>query len=382
MEKKRKKLVILGSTGSIGLNTCEVVRSLRGDFEIVGLAARSSVELILRQIEEFHPRMVALADEESADGLKRKAPPTTEVLRGMDGLKTVAGLEEADLVVCSVVGAAGLVPVIEAIQRGKNIALANEEVLVTAGEIVTRLASEKGCDIIPIDSEHSAVHQCLRGENVNNVRRLILTASGGPFFADSDRDLSNVTPAEALQHPRWNMGNKVTIDSATLTNKALEVIEAQWLFGIDLDKIEIVIHPESIIHSLVEFVDGAIMAQMNEPDMRIPIQYALTYPERMPREVPHFDFLKNNRLTFRQADTERFPCLRLGRQAAAIGGTMPTVLNAANEIAVEKFLKGEVRFTDIPLWIEAAMANHNPIPNPTIEDILAADARERKEKYL
>jgi len=380
--KNKKKLVILGSTGSIGLKTCEVVRSLRDDLEVVGLAARSSVEVMLRQIEEFRPRVVAMADEGSADRLRQKATTTTEVLGGTDGLKRVATLQEADLVVCSVVGAAGLVPVIEAIKSGKNIALANKEVLVTAGEIVTRLARQNGCQIIPIDSEHSAVRQCLRGENVQNVRRLILTASGGPFFADFGRDLSKVTPHEALQHPRWDMGNKVTIDSATLTNKALEVIEAKWLFGITLDKIDIVIHPESIIHSLVEFVDGAMIAQINEPDMRIPIQYALTYPERKPGKAVPFDFLKNNSLRFFRADAERFPCLRLGREAAAAGGTMPTVLNAANEVAVEKFLKQEIRFTDISLWIEAAMASHDPIPNPTIEDILATDARIRREKYL
>ncbi len=381
-KKKKKKLAILGSTGSIGQNTCEVVRSLREELEIIGLAARSSVKEMLAQIEEFHPRTVALAEEESADALRQKAPSTTEVLSGVDGLKRVASLEEADLVICSVVGAAGLMPVIEAIKRGKSIALANKEVLVTAGEIVTRLARQKGCDIIPIDSEHSAVHQCLRGEDVNNVRRLILTASGGPFFRDSGRDLSNVTPDEALQHPRWNMGNKVTIDSATLMNKALEVIEAKWLFGIGCDRIDIVVHPESIIHSMVEFVDGAMMAQMNEPDMRVPIQYALTYPERRIRDVVPFDFLRHSELTFHKADAERFPCLRLGREAAAAGGTMPAVLNAANEVAVERFLKGEIRFTDIPRWIEAAMADHNPIPNPTIEDILATDARVRREKYL
>jgi len=381
MERK-KRLVILGSTGSIGLNTCEVVRSLRDDIDIVGLAARSSVEVMLRQIEEFHPRLVAMADTQSAQRLRQEAASTTEVLSGMEGLKRVAGLEEADLVVCSVVGAAGLVPVMEAVQSGKNIALANKEVLVTAGEIVTRLARENGCDIIPIDSEHSAVHQCLRGESVNNVRKLILTASGGPFFGDSERDLSKVTPAEALQHPRWDMGNKITIDSATLMNKALEVIEAQWLFGIELDRIDVVIHPESIIHSMVEFVDGAIMAQMNEPDMRIPIQYALTYPQRLPRDVAPFDFLRNSRLTFCQTDAQRFPCLTLGRAAAAAGGTMPTVLNAANEVAVDKFLNEEIRFTDIPLWIEAAMADHHPIPNPTIDDILATDARVRRENYL
>jgi 1-deoxy-D-xylulose-5-phosphate reductoisomerase len=381
MMKEKRRLVILGSTGSIGRNTCDVVRSLQDDFEIVGLAAGSSVEVMLRQINEFTPRVVALADEDSARRLKEEAPSTTQVLSGMDGLKTVAALEEADSIVCSVVGAAGLLPVMEAIQAGKNILLANKEVLVTAGEIVTRLARERGCTLIPVDSEHSAVHQCLRGESISNVRRLILTASGGPFFGDSERDLSTVTPAEALQHPRWDMGNKITIDSATLMNKALEVIEAKWLFGMDLGKIDVVIHPESIIHSLVEFVDGAIMAQMNEPDMRIPIQYALTYPEREPRQVAAFDFVKNNRLTFLEADAERFPCLRLGREAAAMGGTMPTVLNAANEVAVENFLKKEIRFTEIPLWIEAAMADHKLIASPTIEDILATDAHVRKEIY-
>ncbi len=382
MRQSKKTLVILGSTGSIGLNTCDVVRSLRDDFEIVGLAARSNAEEMLRQVQEFRPRMVALSDPEAAEKVRRVAPPTTEVLSGLEGISEVASLDEADIVVCAIVGAAGLMPVVQALKSGKNVALATKEVLVTAGEIVTRLAAEKGCQIIPIDSEHSALHQCLRGEHISTVRRLILTASGGPFFADMDRDLSEVTPAEALRHPRWDMGNKVTIDSATLMNKALEVIEAKWLFGVDLGRIDIVIHPESVIHSMVEFVDGAILAQMNEPDMRIPIQYALTYPGRMPRSVVPFDFQKNSRLTFCEADSERFPCLRLGREAAAIGGTMPTVLNAANEVGVEKFLCEEIRFTDIPRWIEAAMARHNPTPNPTIEQILACDSQVRKEKYL
>jgi len=382
MGKRKKKLVILGSTGSIGRNTCEVVRSLREDFEIVGLAARSEVEEMLQQIEEFGPRMVALDDQEAADRLRQKAPSTTEVLSGVEGLRKVAALEEADLVVCAVVGAAGLMPVIEALQCGKDIALATKEVLVIAGEIVTRLAREKGCQIIPVDSEHSALHQCLRGEDVGKVRRLVLTASGGPFFGDPDRDLSKVTPEEALQHPRWEMGNKITVDSATLMNKALEVIEAKWLFGIPLDRIDVIIHPESIIHSLVEFIDGSMMAQMCEPDMRIPIQYALTYPERMPRTVAPFDFRKNNRLSFHEADSERFPCLRLGREAAKIEGTMPAVLNAANEIVVEKFLKQEIQFTDIPSWIEAAMKEHDPVANPTIEDILETDACVRRGKYL
>jgi 1-deoxy-D-xylulose-5-phosphate reductoisomerase len=377
-----RKIVVLGSTGSIGRNTCEVVRSLGDALQVVGLAARSNVEEILRQVEEFSPRLVALADEEAAEELRRRIARGTEVVAGMDGVTKVAALDEADIVVCAIVGAAGLLPVIEALESGKDIALATKEVLVMAGEIVTRLAREKGCQIIPVDSEHSAVHQCLRGEDITKIRRIILTASGGPFFGDSRRDLSRVTPAEALQHPRWEMGNKVTIDSATLMNKAFEVIEAKWLFGVDLDRIEIVIHPESVIHSMVEFVDGAIMAQMNEPDMRIPIQYALTYPERVPRNVVSFDFRKNSQLTFFEADPERFPCLRLGREAAAIGGTMPAVLNAANEVAVEKFLSGEIAFTDVPLRIEAAMTRHKPVINPTIQDILAADAEVRREKYL
>ncbi|MDP2898221.1 MAG: 1-deoxy-D-xylulose-5-phosphate reductoisomerase [bacterium] len=381
MEAK-KNLVILGSTGSIGRNTCDVVRSLGDHFKVVGLAAKDEVEDILEQIEEFRPRLVALHDVEAAEALRRSAPSTTQVLAGPEGLTKVAALEEADLVVCAVVGAVGLLPVFEALRCGKDVALATKEVLVTAGEIITRLAQEKGRQILPIDSEHSALHQCLRGEDVLKVRRLILTASGGPFFADRERDLSQVTPAQALRHPRWDMGNKVTIDSATLMNKALEVIEARWLFGIPLDQIDVVIHPESIIHSMVEFVDGAMMAQMSVPDMRIPIQYALTYPERVPGRTAPFDFCKNNRLTFSEADAERFPCLRLGREAAETGGTMPTVLNAANEVAVEKFLDGEIRFTDIPRWIEAAIRKHNPIPNPTIEDVLEVDARVRKEKYL
>lgn len=381
METK-KNLVILGSTGSIGRNTCEVVRSLQDRLEIVGLAAKDEVEDILEQVEEFQPRAVALDDGEAAKALAKKVPSTTQVLAGPEGLRRVATLDEADLVVCAVVGAVGLMPVFDALSCEKDVALATKEVLVTAGEIVTRRAREKGRQILPIDSEHSALHQCLRGEDVRKVRRLILTASGGPFSADTKRNLSEVTPAEALRHPRWNMGNKVTIDSATLMNKALEVIEAQWLFGIPLDRIDVVIHPESIIHSMVEFVDGAMMAQMSVPDMRIPIQYALTYPERVPGLTAPFDFTRNNRLTFSEADAERFPCLRLGREAAETGGIMPTILNAANEIAVEKFLEGEIRFTDIPRWIEAAMRNHDPIPNPTMEDVLEVDARVRKESYL
>jgi 1-deoxy-D-xylulose-5-phosphate reductoisomerase len=382
MRSKKKNLVLLGSTGSIGLNTCEVVRSLQDDFRIVGLAAKSNVEELLKQVEEFHPRIVALTDPPAAEQLRRQVPSTVEVLSGVDGLTRLATLDEADLIVCSVVGAAGLIPVVESLKSRKDVALATKEVLVTAGRAITRLARENGCQIIPIDSEHSALHQCLRGEDIRKVRRLILTASGGPFLHDSERDLSQVSPAEALQHPRWAMGNKVTIDSATLMNKALEVIEAKWLFGVDLDAIEVVIHPESIIHSMIEFVDGAIMAEMNEPDMRIPIQYALTYPERVPGNLVPFDFRKNATLTFREADVGRFPCLKLGREAAAIGGTMPAVLNAANEVAVDKFLKEEIRFTDIPRWIEAAMSRHTTIPDPTIEDILAADARVRREEYL
>lgn len=381
METK-KNLVILGSTGSIGRNTCEVVRSLRERFEIVGLAAKDEVEDILQQVEEFQPRLVALDDGEAAQALRRRVPSTTKVESGLEGLRKVAALDEADLVVCAVVGAVGLMPVFDALSCAKDVALATKEVLVTAGEIVSRLAQKKGRQILPIDSEHSALHQCLRGEEVRKVRRLILTASGGPFSGNAERDLTEVTPAQALRHPRWNMGNKITIDSATLMNKALEVIEAHWLFGIPLEQIDVVIHPESIIHSMVEFVDGAILAQMSEPDMRIPIQYALTYPERLPGHTAPFDFFKNNRLTFSEADAERFPCLRLGREAAETGGTMPTVLNAANEIAVAKFLRGEIRFTDIPRWIEAAMEKHNPIPNPAIEHVLEIDSRVRKENYL
>ncbi len=380
--KPKKKIAILGSTGSIGLNTCEVIRRLQDKFEIVGLAARANIKTIVEQAREFHPGIVALADEQKASALKSELNGISTAVTGLEGIKRVAAFAEADMVVSSIVGAAGLIPTIEAIKSGKNIALANKEVLVMAGEIVMRLARENGVKIIPIDSEHSALFQCLEGEKPENVRRIILTASGGPFLNKRIDELDEATPAQALKHPKWDMGNKVTIDSATMMNKGFEVIEAKWFFGIDTSHIEVIIHPQSIIHSMVEFVDGVVMAQLNEPDMKIPIQFALTYPNRIARKSKPFDFSANSQLTFHKPDMKRFPCIDLAYKAAEIGGTMPAVLSAANEVAVDKFLKRHILFTDIPKWIHNAMQTHKVIKNPRIGEILSTDAEIRKGTYL
>ena len=378
----KKRVCIIGSTGSIGANTCSVIRDLKDRFEVVALSACRNAELLVRQAEEFRPLAVAVADEASAATVSSRLEGLgIRVLPGVDGLREIARMDEADVVVSSIVGAAGLLPTVEAVKAGKTVALANKEVLVTAGEIVMKLAQENGATIIPVDSEHSALFQCLNGEELSSVKRLILTASGGPFLNHRGKGLDDVSPGQALDHPRWNMGNKITIDSATLMNKGFEVMEAHWLFGIDVSRVDVVIHPQSIIHSMVEFVDGAILAQMGEPDMRIPIQYALTYPERLHRNSAPFDFLKNSSLTFAQPDRERFPCLDMAYEALRTGGTMPCVLNAANEMAVERFLKNEIRFTDIPKYIRSAMDSHRVISDPGIEDILAVDGEIRKEIF-
>jgi len=377
--RAKKKIVVLGSTGSIGQSTISVVRDLSHMLQIVGLAAGANTAAILRQLEEFSPKAAALEQETSADQLRGLVNGGIDIYSGAEGILEIARMPEADLAVCAIVGAAGLVPAVEAIKSGKDIALANKEVLVMAGSIVMEMARRHGVRIVPVDSEHSALFQCLQNQDRGKIKRLVLTASGGPFRDRDIDEFDSFTPDQALNHPRWDMGSKVTIDSATMMNKGLEIIEARWLFGIEIAKIDVIIHPQSIIHSMVEYEDGVIMAQMSEPDMRIPIQYALTYPERIQRKIENFDFSKNRNLTFEPPDTEKFPCLELARNAAEIGGTMPVVLNAANEVAVNRFLNREIKFTDIPRLIRQAMQDHQVVHDADIETLIEIDAKIRKE---
>ncbi len=341
---------------------------------VVGLAANRRVELLSEQILRFEPLMAAIGSEESAEEVRlRIGGSPTRLVTGGEGLVEIATMAEADVVLAGIVGAAGLESTHAAVRRGKTVALANKEALVMAGEPVTAAARESGALILPVDSEHNALHQCLRGERLDEVRRLVLTASGGPFFPRPEVDLDRVTVAEALAHPTWEMGRKISIDSATLMNKGLEIIEARWLFGLPGDKISVVIHPQSAIHSMVEFVDGSIICQLGATDMRHPIQYALTYPDRRPTPMPAVDLASLGGLHFHEPDTGRFPCLRLGREALEAGGTMPAVLNAANEIAVESFLERSLRFSDIPKVIESVMSAHTTVPAGSLDSVLEAD---------
>lgn len=369
-----RTISILGSTGSIGTQTLEVVEVL-GDIQVGAISGNHNIKLLEEQARKFCPRLVSVMDEDNAKELKsRLADTNCKVVAGMDGLVEAATLAEADTIVTSVVGNVGLRPTFEAISAGKNIALANKETLVSAGQLVMDLAKKKGISIYPVDSEHSAIFQSLQGNKDNKIRRILLTASGGPFRGKTLDELKNVTAADALCHPNWSMGKKITIDSATLMNKGLEVMEAKWLFGVDTDQIEVLVHPQSIIHSAVEYEDGAIMAQLGEPDMRVPIQYALTYPKRVANPFPKIDFAKRAQLTFDHPDMDTFRCLTLAYKALKIGGTMPTVLNSANEIAVAKFLSGKIGFLDIPALIEKTMEAYTVKENYTLEDLLEADA--------
>jgi 1-deoxy-D-xylulose-5-phosphate reductoisomerase len=376
-----KKLSILGSTGSIGVNTLDVVSQNRMQFRVVALAAGRNCDLLKTQIEQFHPLIAAVMDETHAVRLKGLLPPDckTEILWGSTGYREVARIAEAEMVVSAMVGSAGLVPTLEAIDAGKHIALANKETMVAAGHLVVEKAREKKVQILPVDSEHSAIFQCLNGQRGQDVRRIILTASGGPFRAFSKVQLENVTPADALKHPNWNMGRKITIDSASMMNKGLEIIEAKWLFGMEIDSIHVLIHPKSVIHSMVEFVDGAVIAQLGIPDMRIPIAYALSFPVRMPRQDIPLNFLKVTPLEFYEPDPDRFPCLKLACDAGRAGGTLPVVLNGANEVAVEAFLEGRIKFTELPVIIAEALSRHRSLSSPTLEEILAADHWSRQE---
>ena len=372
-----KGVSILGSTGSIGRQALDVLDG-RPDFRIVGLAAGKNIKLLREQIKRYGPLLVSVEKEDDALALAREfAGKVPEILWGSQGLRAVASHPTAGVVITAVTGTAGLLPTVEAIRAGKDIALANKETLVAAGSLVTSLAAGKGVNILPVDSEHSAIWQCLRGSRPGEVESIILTASGGPFRKEPD--LERVTVSMALAHPNWSMGKKITVDSATLMNKGLEVIEARWLFGLDYDRIRVVVHPQSIIHSMVEFRDGSVMAQLGLPDMRLPIQYALTYPDRLPGNVPRLDPAKISALTFEPPDTGRFPLLDLAYRVGGRGGTLPAVMNAANEVAVELFLAGRIRFTAIYRVVEEVVGRHDIIDRPGLEEILEADcwARER-----
>lgn len=377
-----KRLAIIGSTGSIGQNTLKVVKHLSGWFEVFALAAHRSVNVLAEQVETFDPKVVALTDDSKIDEFKaqcrQRGVRVPEILTGDAGLRAVASAPEVDIVVSGAVGAAGLLPTWVAVQAGKTVALANKESMVLAGELLSRTASETGSRIIPIDSEHSAIDQCLRSGRREEVRRLILTASGGPFRNTPVEQLQTVTPENALNHPTWRMGRRITIDSATLMNKGLEVIEARWLFKITEDKIDILVHPQSIVHSMVEFADGSVIAQLGTTDMRQPIQYALTYPERLPTCVPGLDWHTAARLEFLPPDTAKFPCIRLAYRAIRQGGTAPAVLNAADEIAVEAFLERRIPFTDISRLIEDALDAHECSEGLTVERVMEADAWARR----
>jgi 1-deoxy-D-xylulose-5-phosphate reductoisomerase len=376
-----KRISLLGSTGSIGVSTLDVVESHPEEFAVTALAAGRNVQLLKKQIERFRPLLAAVADEDHAHELRRLLGPrsATAVFSGRDGYREAAAATDTDMVVSAMVGAAGLLPTLDAIEAGRDIALANKETLVMAGGIVIRKAEEKEVNIIPVDSEHSAVFQCLQGHRREDVRRIILTASGGPFLNASGDELKNVTPARAFQHPNWKMGRKITIDSATMMNKGLEVIEAGWLFGIPLTAIDVLIHPQSIVHSLVEYHDGSVIAQLGAPDMRVPIAYALSFPRRLFRTEPRLDLSLEGTLAFERPDQKRFPSLTLAYTAARTGGTMPAVLNAANECAVAAFIDEKIGFIDICLVSEQVLDRHFILKEPGIDDILAADRWARLE---
>lgn len=368
-----KNVCILGSTGSIGTQTLDVISKL-DDFNIVGLSANTNIDLLEKQALKYRPRIIAVYDESRAKLLREKLKIyNIKVVSGMAGLIEVATEEEADIVLTSVVGMIGLIPTLEAIKSGKMIALANKETLVTAGEIVIMEAKKNSVDIIPVDSEHSAIFQSLKSGNKEEVSKIILTASGGPFRGKKLKDLENVSVFDALKHPNWSMGRKISIDSATLMNKGLEVIEAKWLFDVNIENIEVVVHPQSIIHSMVEFIDGSIIAQLGVPDMKVPIQYALTYPERKYSNTKKLKLTEIKELTFEEPDLDTFPCLKLAFEALKQGGTMPSVLNAANEIAVKLFLDRKIKFLDIPKLIEKVMLKHKIIYNPKLDDIIESD---------
>ncbi len=369
-----KKIAILGSTGSIGTSTLDIVAEYPERFQIVALTAGNNLDRLEGQIRQFRPQVVAVLTAEDAQRLQRRlGPAAPEILHGIEGLIACAAAGETELVVSAIVGAAGLVPTMAAIEAGKDVALANKETLVMAGSLVLAAVSRKGVRLHPVDSEHSAIFQAMAGHRHKDIRRLILTASGGPFRLLALSELHRVTPAEALDHPNWRMGRKITIDSATMMNKGLEVIEAHWLFGLPAEQIAVHVHPQSIVHSMVEYIDGSVIAQMGIPDMKTPIAYALSYPERLPLQLPALDLCALGQLTFEPPDLQRFACLSLARQALQEGGTSPAVLNAANEVSVDAFLAGEIGFLDIPQVIQATLDRHRNHSPEHVDEILRAD---------
>jgi 1-deoxy-D-xylulose-5-phosphate reductoisomerase len=380
-------VAILGSTGSIGCNTFRVLESLGPDrFRVVALAAGRNVAKLADQIARHQPDLVSVESEESIEQLRaellKRGVSSPRIVTGEDGLVDVATHGEADCVVSATVGAVGFVPTLRALEAGKRVALANKETLVMAGELMTRAAEKSGAELLPVDSEHNALHQCLRGEKRSEVRRIILTASGGPFRTRDTATMSTATVAEAMRHPTWNMGAKITIDSATLMNKGLEVIEAHWLFGFSADEINIVVHPESIVHSMIELVDGSVIAQMGVTDMRHAIQYALTYPDRCPSELPPLDLAKLSSLHFEEPDVERFPCILLAYRALKTGGTLPAAMNAANEEAVQAFIEERISFADIPRVIERVMDEHRTSEVKNLDAVIDADRKARTAAKL
>jgi 1-deoxy-D-xylulose-5-phosphate reductoisomerase len=376
-----KRIVILGSTGSIGRNALWVAERFPDRFQIVGLGAGKNIELLAEQVRRFRPRVVSVLTAELAGDLRRRLPSGTEVLAGLSGYQQVAALPGSELVLSAMVGAAGLMPTLAALRAGKDVALANKETLVMAGDLVTTEVGRHQVRLLPVDSEHSAIFQALAGHRRQDLKRIVLTASGGPFLHASLEELQRVTPPHALAHPNWRMGPKVTIDSATLMNKGLEVIEARWLFDLDLSQVAVAIHPQSIVHSLVEYVDGSVIAQLGIPDMRVPIAYALSYPERLALDLPPLDLLAVQTLTFLEPDRARFPCLGLAFAALKAGGTMPAVLNAANEVAVETFLAGRIPFLAIGGVVEETLGRHRSSPAVEVEVILSADRWAREEAH-
>jgi 1-deoxy-D-xylulose-5-phosphate reductoisomerase len=371
--EERKKIAILGSTGSIGIQTLEIVRA-NPDLQVVALAAGSNVKLMEEQIREFHPKVAGMWSEKAAEELRQSvADLPVKVVCGMEGLLEIAVLEEVQVLVTAIVGMIGIRPTIAAIEAGKDIALANKETLVCAGHLIMPLAAKCGVSILPVDSEHSAIFQSLNGEPADKIEKILLTASGGPFRGKKRAQLAGMQVEDALKHPNWSMGRKITIDSSTLVNKGLEVMEAKWLFGVDLDRIQVVVHPQSIIHSAVQYVDGAIIAQLGSPDMKLPIQYALYYPDRRPMAGKRVDLFELAQLTFEKPDTETFTGLKLAYEAAKAGGSMPTIYNAANEKAVGLFLDRKISYLEITDLIAECMNAHHVIANPDVEEILAAE---------
>lgn len=379
-----KNITILGATGSIGTQTLDVIRKEKNDFCLKAISANTNYDKIINIIQEFKVQYVAMMDKNAYKKVKEYCDINnlhTEVLYGIEGLTTISTLDTVDIVVTSVVGMIGLIPTLEAIKAKKDIALANKETLVVAGEIVKREAQKNNVNILPVDSEHGAIFQCLQGNNKKDIKNIWLTASGGPFRGKNREDLKYITPDKALKHPKWNMGKKISIDSSTLMNKGLEVIEAHWLFDVDYDNIKAIIHPQSIVHSMIEYIDGSIIAQLAEPDMRLPIQYALNYPIRKKKAIKSLDFYNLNKLTFEKPDMDTFRCLELAYEAGKLGGIMPTVLNSANEVVVDLFLNYKIDYLQIEHIIEKCLGKFNNIKNPTLEDILKTDKEVRNYIY-